>query len=83
MIAAPKIRNKSPHRKKKTWLTSRRNRAKDCPARARLLVPSQTANTANAAPINPSIIPSRRKGTRMNQLDAPTSFMIETSSRRA
>ena len=43
----------------------------------------KTTAAATAEPISPWIMPSDMKGRRMNQLVAPTSFMTETSRRRA
>src|SRR5580658_7771006 len=42
-----------------------------------------TVSDANNAPKRPWATPSNMNGTRMNQLVAPTSFMTDTSRRRA
>ncbi len=44
---------------------------------------TQTMEKAATAPITPCTSPSSMKGTRMNQFEAPTSFITATSRRRA
>ena len=46
-------------------------------------VEPHTASAARPEPKRPWIMPSDMKGTRMNQLVAPTNFMTDTSRRRA